>query len=75
MLPTDAVTLSFPARLENLGLVEACLTTLLGRETHLADPAGTTFEVVLAVHEAVTNIILHAYDGRPGCRPAGMGCS
>jgi anti-sigma regulatory factor (Ser/Thr protein kinase) len=66
MTASDTITLSFPARIEYLGLVEACLTTLLSRESGLADPTGTTFEVVLAVHETATNIIAHAYGEQSG---------
>ena len=62
----NTVELNLPARLESLGVVEACITALLVQEPHLNDWEARTFEVILAVHETCTNIIEHAYQDSPG---------
>jgi serine/threonine-protein kinase RsbW len=65
-LHINTVELSLPARLESLGVLEACVTGLLNQEPDIGDREARTFEVVLAVHETCTNIIEHAYHNAPG---------
>jgi len=66
MKDANTVELNLPARLESLGVLEACVTALMGQETALTDREARTFEVVLAVHETCTNIIEHAYGATAG---------
>jgi serine/threonine-protein kinase RsbW len=62
----DAIHLDLPASFKHLGMVRACLAELLA---YAATPhEQTVYAVQLAVHEACTNIVEHAYAGHPGGR-------
>ena len=64
----DVVRLDLPASHKYLNVLGACLAEVLGRVEGLADPATSVYNVQLAVHEACTNVVDHAYAGRTGGR-------
>jgi len=58
-----AITLSLPARAENVALVRHVLGAL---SEALAFPPHLTDDIRLAVTEACTNVVRHAYEGETG---------
>jgi serine/threonine-protein kinase RsbW/stage II sporulation protein AB (anti-sigma F factor) len=59
--PPPPLSLDLPARPESVGAARRAVSTLA------ADAGLDVGEIVLAVSEAVTNVVLHAYrDGEPG---------
>jgi serine/threonine-protein kinase RsbW len=64
--PASVVRLDLPARHKFLNVVGACLTALLERIEPGPEDQATAYNLELAVHEACTNIVDHAYEGRDG---------
>jgi serine/threonine-protein kinase RsbW len=64
----DTIKLDLPASHRHVNVLEACIDAMLMRIEGLADAATLSYAVQLAVHEACTNIIDHAYAGREGAR-------
>lgn len=64
----DTIRLDLPANHRYLNVLEECIDAMLERVEGIADMASLSYAVQLAVHEACTNIIDHAYDGRAGAR-------
>ncbi|MEM7030844.1 MAG: ATP-binding protein [Chloroflexota bacterium] len=64
----DIVKLDLPANHKYLNILGVCITALVERVEGLDDPQITAYNLDLAVHEACTNIVRHAYaneaDGR-----------
>jgi serine/threonine-protein kinase RsbW len=58
---TEVVNLDLPASLKFLNLIGACVRSVLEHENDLPDRDYFIYQVELAVHEACTNIIEHAY--------------
>jgi serine/threonine-protein kinase RsbW len=62
----SVIRLNLPAAHKYLNVVGACLTAMLERlEADLEDET-TVYNLELAVHEACTNIVDHAYEGNGG---------
>lgn len=61
----ETVRLDLPATHKHLSILGACIAELLDRVEGLDDRQMLTFAVQLAVHEACTNIVDHAYGGDP----------
>lgn len=57
----DCFTLSVPSQPESLSVVRSVVESLSKLAGH---DDQTRYEVVLAVHEACSNVILHSHDGR-----------
>lgn len=66
----DTIRLDLPAAYKYLGVLSACLAELLAHVEGMAQNADVTFNVQLAVQEICTNIVEHAYAGRPDGRIA-----
>jgi serine/threonine-protein kinase RsbW len=64
----NTVHLDMPASLKYLSVLSACLAEMLARVENLAEPEVTIYNVQLAIQEACTNIIEHAYGGQPDNR-------
>jgi serine/threonine-protein kinase RsbW len=64
MLGEDSVQLDLPATTKYLHLLGPCVSQMLVRVEGLSDTAALAYNIQLAVHEACTNIVLHAYCGR-----------
>lgn len=62
------VCLELPAEYHYLNVVSACLAALLEQVDDIAARDVVTYNVQLAVQEACTNIVDHAYAGRAGGR-------
>jgi serine/threonine-protein kinase RsbW len=62
--PTPLVSIEVPADHRYLNIVSACLRALLERVDDLTDRETVTYNMELAVQEACTNIVDHAYDGQ-----------
>lgn len=63
---TETVTLRVPSRTHYLSLVGACAVEICRRLEYLPNLEQATYDVQLAVNEAVVNAIEHAYAGSPG---------
>jgi serine/threonine-protein kinase RsbW len=61
----ETIRLDIPTSYHHLSIVSACIAELLGQVTDLIDREVLIYNVQLAVHEACTNIVDHAYDGEP----------
>ena len=69
MKPENTVQLDLPARLEYLSVLSVVLGELLQKKLdHLPDAGQIVYNVQLAIQEACTNIIRHAYQGDSGGR-------
>ena len=62
MSEADVIRLELPADTKYLALIDACITATCARAA--GDWETLAQEVELAVHEACTNIMLHAYAGQ-----------
>jgi len=62
----DAIQLDLPASYKYLPVIGACLRALLEREQGLAQREILAYNVELAIYEACTNIVEHAYDDAKG---------
>ena len=58
--------LDIPADLRYLPVVGACLGAILQRTDEIPDPDTLRYNMELAVQEACTNIVEHAYAGQTG---------
>ena len=65
MEATETVTLQVPSKTRYLSLVGACVVEVCRRVEGLPDPEQATYDVQLAVNEAVVNAIEHAQSDRP----------
>ncbi len=65
MSDIDTIRLDLPATHKYLNVLGACITEVLTRVEGLAEPDVTTYNIQLAVHEACTNIVEHAYAEEP----------
>jgi serine/threonine-protein kinase RsbW len=68
--PCPVVCLDLPAEHRYLNIVSACLAALLESTDDIAERDSVTYNVQLAVQEACTNIVEHAYEGQAGGRIA-----
>jgi serine/threonine-protein kinase RsbW len=64
----DTVRINLPATTKYLHLLGPCLSQMLMRVEGLRDVASVAFNLQLAIHEACTNIVRHAYGGQQGAR-------
>jgi serine/threonine-protein kinase RsbW len=64
--PANVVRLNLPARHKFLNVVGACLTSIMERIEPGPKDQAAAYNTELAVHEACTNIVDHAYEGRDG---------
>lgn len=64
--PSPLVRLEVPADHRYLNVISACLRALLERVDDIADRETVTYNMELAVQEACTNIVDHAYEDQPG---------
>ncbi|MDP9316278.1 MAG: ATP-binding protein [Chloroflexota bacterium] len=60
----DSVQLDLPASHKYLNVLGACIAEMLTRVEGLAERDIVSYNIQLAVHEACTNIVEHAYAGR-----------
>lgn len=63
MEPQNELVLEFPSLPENVGLARVAVAAFAGQ---LDFTLAELEEVKVAVSEAVTNCVVHAYDGQPG---------
>ena len=64
----NTIRLDLPASHRYLNVLGACVDAMLARVEGIAEVASLSYAVQLAVHEACTNIIDHAYEGQEGAR-------
>jgi serine/threonine-protein kinase RsbW len=62
----NSLQLEIPAAYGYLHIIGACISGLLESELALPEKEITSYNIELAVHEACSNIIGHAYAGLPG---------
>jgi len=62
----DVVRLEIPAAYNYLNLLGVCVRSFFDIAEGKSQRSGTAYNVELAVHEACTNIVEHAYAGMPG---------
>ena len=62
-MQTEVIRLEFPADYRYLNIVSACLAGMVELIDGLSEPAVVTDTLQLAVHEAYTNVVRHAYAG------------
>ena len=62
---SEIIQLHLPARMTYLHLLSDCIADLLGLVDSLDDAEMLIYNVQLAAHEACTNIVSHAYAGKP----------
>jgi serine/threonine-protein kinase RsbW len=60
---SDTIMIDLPASHRYLNVLEESINAMLERTEGIADLATLSYAVQLAVHEACTNIIEHAYGG------------
>ncbi len=60
---SDTITLVLPADLKYLNIVGACVEALLQRVEKVTDRSATVYNIQLALQEACTNVVTHAYQG------------
>lgn len=63
-MDTGCVELTIPSRLQYLPLVGICVAGFCRWTPELSGDEKAVYEVQLAVQEAATNVIKHAYEGR-----------
>lgn len=63
---SDLVRLDIPASYNYLNLLGACVRAFFDVAGGKATSSGLAYNIELAVHEACTNIVEHAYAGLPG---------
>jgi serine/threonine-protein kinase RsbW len=63
---TNTVRLELPAIHKYLNVIGACIRAMLDREQSLPEQDSLFYNIELAVHEACTNIVEHAYAGISG---------
>lgn len=63
---SDLVRLEIPASYNYLNLLGSCVRAFIDVTGGKAGGSGLAYNVELAVHEACTNIVEHAYAGLPG---------
>lgn len=63
MEPDNEVKLEFPSLAENIGLARVAVAAFAGQ---LDFTLAELEEIKVAVSEAVTNCVVHAYNGKPG---------
>lgn len=63
-MDTGCVELTIPSRLQYLPLVSACVAVFCRWTPELSGDEKAVYNVQLAVQEAATNVIEHAYEGR-----------
>jgi len=63
---TNTVRLELPATHKYLNVIGACIRAMLDREQGLPGQESLFYNIELAVHEACTNIVEHAYAGISG---------
>lgn len=68
MQEMDTIELNIPATHTYLNVVGACLAGILARVEGVDEHAVVSYNVQLAVHEIITNIVEHAYGQRAGGR-------
>jgi serine/threonine-protein kinase RsbW len=61
----DQICLELPASYKYLNVVGACISAILERVDGLEAPNVVAYNLQLAIHEACTNIIAHAYADCP----------
>lgn len=62
----NTVRLEIPATHKYLNVIGSCIHAMLDREQGLAERDSLFYNIELAVHEACTNIVEHAYAGISG---------
>lgn len=62
---TDTIHLELPADLRYLNMVSACAAALIERLPQVDDAEAVSYNVQLALQEACTNIVTHAYGDNP----------
>ena len=62
----ETIHLDIPASHKYLNVIGACIKALFEREESETSQESAAYQVELAVHEACTNIINHAYEGSTG---------
>lgn len=62
----DVIRLDIPASYTYLNVLGACVRTFFDVAEGQSEHSGLAYNVELAVHEACTNIVEHAYGGIPG---------
>ena len=67
-LETPLVRPELPAEHRYVNIVSACLAALMERVDAIAEREAVVYNIQLAVHEACTNIVDHAYHGQAGGR-------
>ncbi|MCA9875243.1 MAG: ATP-binding protein [Anaerolineales bacterium] len=63
---TNTVRLELPAIHKYLNVIGSCIHAMLDREQALKEQDSLFYNIELAVHEACTNIVEHAYAGISG---------
>jgi serine/threonine-protein kinase RsbW len=63
---SDVVRLEIPAAYKYLNLLGSCVRAFFEIADNKSQGSGVAYNVELAVHEACTNIVEHAYAGLPG---------
>jgi serine/threonine-protein kinase RsbW len=63
-MTAESVLLDLPASGKYLHTVSTCIEDMLGSLDGLAEAPGVLQQVQLAIHEACTNVVEHAYEGR-----------
>jgi serine/threonine-protein kinase RsbW len=64
----DTIRLDLPATHKYLNVLGACIAEVLTRMEGLVEPNAAVYNIQLAVHEACTNIVEHAYAGQSNGR-------
>lgn len=65
MNESATIRLDIPAEHRYLNVLSQCIDAVLARVDGLADLATTSYNLQLAAQEICTNIVEHAYEGRP----------
>lgn len=65
-MKSELVRLNIPAQHKFLNVVGASIRALVANESDIADKDALIYNIELAVHEALANIVEHAYAGLSG---------